>query len=133
MGGTESARDDAFEPVRRHGRGPSYTVDVGPGWRHLVLECHEALVAEFPGYEMLAVKKKWGALAFQAFPRPWQPGGNWTSAEHARLDAIIEAFARRSEEICERCGAAGALRETRRIHLTLCDACEAEVPEHGHF
>ncbi|GGO42110.1 hypothetical protein GCM10012286_22890 [Streptomyces lasiicapitis] len=124
---------DVLEPVRRHLRDSSYDFDVGPGWRQLVLECHQAVVAEFPEYELLAVKQKWGALAFQAFPRPWRHGGAWTDAEHARLHAVTDAFADRSEGICERCGAHGSLRESRRIDLTLCDRCETVVPEHGRL
>ncbi|OUC95029.1 hypothetical protein CA983_34105 [Streptomyces swartbergensis] len=119
--------------MRRHLRDPSYDFDVGPGWRRLVLECHQAVVAEFLEYELLAVKQKWGSLCFQAFPRPWKHGGNWTGAESARVSAVTEAFADRSEGICERCGAAGSLRESRRILLVLCDRCETRVPEHGRL
>jgi hypothetical protein len=133
MAGTLSASGDVLEPVRRHLRDPSYDFDVGPGWRQLVLECHRAVVAEFPEYELLAVKQKWGSLSFQAFPRPWKPGGNWTDAEHSRLHAVTDAFADRSEGICERCGADGSLRESRRILLVLCDRCETLVPEHGRL
>lgn len=133
MVGPSSASDDAWEPIRQHLRAPSYDVDVDPGWQQLVLECHQAVVAEFPDYELLAVKQKWGTLAFQALPRPWKPGGKWTYAEHARLDAVTEAFADRSEDICERCGGDGSLRESRRVHLVLCDRCESLVPEHGRL
>jgi hypothetical protein len=128
-----SASGDVLEPIRRHLRDRSYDVDVGPGWRQLVLECHQAVVAEFPEYELLAVKQKWGALAFQAFPRPWKPGGNWTGAEYSRLHAVTDAFADRSAGVCERCGADGSLRESRRVHLVLCDQCETLVPEHGRL
>lgn len=133
MVGTSSASGDVLEPIRQHLRDPSYHFEVGPGWRQLVLECHRAVVAEFPDYELLAVKQKWGALAFQAFPRLWMPGGNWTEAERARLHAVTDAFADRSEDICERCGADGSLRESRRVHLVLCDRCETIVPGHGRL
>ncbi|MPY38371.1 hypothetical protein FNH09_46385 [Streptomyces adustus] len=122
-----------LKPVRQHLRDPSYDFDVGPGWRQLVLECHRAVVAEFPEYELLAVKQKWGSLSFQAFPRLWEPGGNWTDAEYSRLHAVTDAFADRSQGICERCGADGSLRESRRILLVLCDRCETLVPEHGRL
>jgi hypothetical protein len=58
--------------------------------------CHQAVVAEIPEYELLAVKQKWGALAFQAFPWLWKSDGDWTDAEHARLHAVTDAFADRS-------------------------------------
>ncbi|MFE1442358.1 hypothetical protein [Streptomyces sp. NPDC058739] len=131
MAGSSPASGDAFDPVRQHLRDPSHDLDVGPGWRQLVVECHEAVVAEFPEYELLAVKQKWATLAFQAFPRPWKPGGNWTTAEYSRLHAVTGAFADRSEAICERCGAEGSLRENRPVHRVLCDRCEPLVPGHG--
>ncbi|QDQ15562.1 hypothetical protein [Streptomyces spectabilis] len=133
MAGDTPTSDDVLEPLKRHLRDLPYAFDVGPGRRQLVLACHRAVVEEFPEYELMAVKQKWGALAFQAFPRPWKPGGNWTHAEYARLSAVTDVFTTRSEGICERCGANGSLRESRRIHLVLCDRCEALVPEHGRL
>ncbi|SDG17974.1 hypothetical protein [Streptomyces griseoaurantiacus] len=122
-----------LEPLRRHLRDPSSILDVGPGWRALVLRCHEAVVAVFPEYELLAVKQKWAVLSFQAFPRPWKRGGNWTSDEAVRLDALVAGFTAASERLCERCGNAGSLRETRRIELTLCDVCESHVGPDGRL
>jgi hypothetical protein len=122
-----------LEPLRKHFRDPSYEFDVGPGWWSLVLRCHEAVVAEFPEYELLAVKQKWAGLAFQAFPRAWKRGGNWTPEEEDRLDALVDEFRVASECVCERCGNAGTLRETRSIELTLCDACESFVGPDGRL
>ncbi|MFC8078508.1 hypothetical protein ACFUN8_23560 [Streptomyces sp. NPDC057307] len=122
---------DGLDQVLRHFRNPPGVVRVGPGWRELVLACHQAVVVEFPEYELLAVKQKWASLAFQAFPRPWERGGNWTDVEYERFHALIEVFARRSEAVCERCGADGSRRESRRIELVLCDPCESRVPADG--
>jgi len=122
-----------LEPVRQHFREPSYEFDVGPGWRSLVLRCHEAVVAEFPEYELLAVKQKWAGLAFQAFPRAWKEGGNWTTEELDRLEDLVDEFMVASAHVCERCGNAGSLRETRLIELTLCDACESVVGSDGRL
>ncbi|MFM9369938.1 hypothetical protein [Streptomyces sp. Da 82-17] len=106
---------------------------MGPGWRHLVLACHEAVVAEFPAYQLCAVKQKWGVLSFQAFPRAWRLGVEWTNAESARLDALIDVHVARSERTCERCGAEGSLREERWVHLVLCKACDEVVGENGQL
>ncbi|MFC8828723.1 hypothetical protein ACFT9I_25635 [Streptomyces sp. NPDC057137] len=125
------APQDGLDQVQRHFRNPPGVVQVGPGWRDLVLACHRAVVAEFPEYELLAVKQKWASLAFQAFPRAWERGGNWTDGECERFHALIEVFARRSETVCERCGADGSRRESRWIELVLCDPCESRVPEDG--
>lgn len=59
---TSAMSGDSFEPVRQHWRDSSYHFDVGPGWQPLVLKCHQALVAEFPQYELLAVKQQWGQI-----------------------------------------------------------------------
>lgn len=122
-----------LEPLRHHFRDPSSGFDVGPGWRSLVLRCHEVVVAEFPEYELLAVKQKWAALAFQAFPRPWRRDECWTPEEAARLEALVAEFTAASERICERCGNDGTLRETRPIELILCDACEPVVGLDGRW
>lgn len=122
----------ALDALRPRLRVPGQPFAIGPGWRRLVLGCHRRMAAEFPAYELLAVKQKYGRLSFQAFPRPWRPGErSWTSEEHARLHEILDATTARSESLCERCSAAARLRRTRRLWLTLCDACEVAVPENG--
>ncbi len=116
---------NVLEPLRPHLRDPSYEFAVGPGWRQLVRQCHLALAAEFPEYEILAVKQKMGSLAFQASPRP----AAWTLTESSRLDTVTGVFARRSASVCERCGGVGLLRRSRRqIMLVLCYECELLVP-----
>lgn len=118
----------ALTPLVPHARGgDSLLFLVGPGWFDLVRQCHEAASAEFPDYELLAVKQKFARLAFQAFPRPWAGEGSWTDDEARALDGLIEPMQERSEETCERCGRPGRERDSRPILLTLCDTCEAEV------
>jgi hypothetical protein len=47
------------------------------------------LQAAFPDYELLAVKQKYGALEFQAFPRQGASGEKaWTAQENADLKRI---------------------------------------------
>jgi hypothetical protein len=128
-----AAADDPalIAALRSHARhDDEFEVVVGGGWRELVRECHGQLEARFPEYELLAVKQKYGRLAFQAFPRPWREDRRaWSSEEHARLDEITDAFGERSETICEWCGSAGELRYRRRWELTLCDDCDARFPD----
>jgi hypothetical protein len=95
---------------------------VGEGWKELVAECHERLLAQFPTYELLNIKQKYGRLEFQAFPRTWSSSGNsWTTQEYAALKAITDVVGARSETICEWCGAHGVLRDDREYWATLCD------------
>jgi hypothetical protein len=117
--------------LRRHGRGGESEVAwVGEGWRSLVAECHERLVAAFRDYELLAIKQKHGLLSFQAFPRCWVDGErSWSADEAAEVNAIIEEFSVRSETVCEWCGEVARLRDWRRVELTLCDVCDQRFPD----
>jgi hypothetical protein len=52
------------------------------------------------------------------------------------VQKITSDIRKRSEHICEWCGAAGDHRESRKIELTLCDACnerfaDPPYPVHG--
>ncbi|NEB69473.1 hypothetical protein G3I39_20815, partial [Streptomyces fulvissimus] len=57
----------ALDVLRPRLRVPGGRFAIGPGWRRLVLDCHRRIAAEFPAYELLAVKQKYGRLSFQAF------------------------------------------------------------------
>jgi hypothetical protein len=118
-----SDRPDLLATLRTHARHKDLELWVGDGWLPLVRECHEAVVAEFPSYELLAVKQKYAELAFQAFPHPWHGPDSWTDDEHERLDDIVESFRERSAETCERCGGQGQARKVDRLYLTVCGAC----------
>lgn len=117
--------------LRRHGRGDEFEVAwVGGGWRTLVAECHDRLVAAFPDYELLGIKQKYGVLSYQAFPRRWVDGErSWSTDEAAALDAITDEFGVRSETACEWCGALARLRDWRKTELTLCDTCDQRFPD----
>ena len=112
-----------LDPLIPHFRPPGYRFDVGPGWHSIVRRCHNEVVAAFPDYELLAVKQKYGVLAFQAFPRPWRRGGNWTDEEDELLDEIVDRYVHESAHTCEECGRPGRLRSGRPIHQALCDDC----------
>lgn len=122
---------ELIEQLRPHGRDGNFEVAwVGEGWRTLVEECHQRLVAAFPDYELLDVKQKWGLLEYQAFPQRWVKGEmRWTDEESDLLEEITDEIRTRSELVCEWCGEPGGLREERRIILTLCDACNQHHPD----
>lgn len=122
---------DLITALRPHAREHEFEVCwVGEGWRDIVTQCHLAIVAEFPEYELLAVKQKFGVLELQALPRPWvrdQP--RWTTDEAHALDAITDVARVASETTCEWCGDAADLRDDRTVWLTLCDVCDARFPD----
>ncbi len=122
---------DLIVALRPHARERDFEVCwVGEGWRDIVARCHRAIAAVFPEYELLAVKQKLGVLEFQAFPRPWERNQTrWTTEEANTLNAITDGARLASEETCEWCGHAAALRDGRTLWLTLCDACDARFPD----
>lgn len=100
----------------------------GEGWRALVSDCHNELVAAFPDYRFGAIKQKWGVLAYYARPN----SGAATAEEQSQVDAITDRYSRASEAVCEWCGKPGSLREAvpmrrRAEDLTLCDQCRADL------
>ena len=113
--------------LRSHWREPRADVAwVGEGWRDLVGECHHAVAASFPRYELTVIKQKHGALEFYAFPRAKQGAERtWTGEEYRALEEITASFRTRSELICEWCGDPGRLRLDREYELTLCDTHDA--------
>jgi hypothetical protein len=123
---------DLIRNLRPHAqRGVDFSVAwVGEGWRPLVVECHNRLTAAFPDYELLAIKQKYGVLEFQAFPKPRASAEqSGSSDEYLSLLAITDEIRDRSERVCEWCGAAGRLRESRTLELTLCDVCDDTFPD----
>lgn len=121
---------DLMKALAPHWRRPAADVAwVGEGWRHLVEECHRKVSARFPDYELLNIKQKYGVLAFLASPRPWSRGTSTWTDEALELEQIIREYTRRSESTCEYCGAAGELRDSRTMHLTLCDRCDARFSD----
>ena len=117
--------------LRRHARTEDdFEMYVGSGWLPLVRECHTRLRERFPDYELLAIKEKYGELAYQAFPHPWRQGGAaWTKAEHDFAEEVTEQARLVSTTVCERCGRVGTTRFDRRHVLTLCDAHHDELTD----
>jgi hypothetical protein len=117
----EDLPGDLVATLRVHARSDDLLPHVGDGWLPLVRACHAAVVAEFPDYELLAVKQKYAELEFQAFPRPGR--STWTREEDERLEDITERFRAESLDTCEECGRAGEFRWLDGHALILCDEC----------
>lgn len=100
----------------------------GEGWKALVEDCHDELVAAFPDYRFTTIKQKWGVLVFSARPR----AGSATPQEESRVEGITERYCRASEVTCEWCGSTGSLREDVLVNgrphdLTLCAPCVGDM------
>ena len=123
--------------LRPHWREPVANVAwVGEGWRDLVWNCHRRVEERFPNYELLAIKQKWGILAFQAFPAPWRERkSTFIPTASRELEKLLAPVIAQSERTCEWCGSDANLREGRELQLTLCDACDrrfSDPPRPGY-
>lgn len=87
---------------------------VGSGWRALVLQLHDDLLALDPGYRLYSVTEELGGLDVIArFAPPAQ----------ARAARLIQAARAKALGTCEVCAQPGALRAERRQMKALCDDC----------
>lgn len=117
---------------------------VGVGWRPLLQQLHDELVAAGISYKTLQVKEKWGVLRVyisvegesypvvdMTFPGVGtitsrgplddeQPTSKWQQAQ-----ALVRKYENKSATVCEYCGDPGELRNSHYWMLTLCDACES--------
>lgn len=89
-------------------------VGVGPGWRALVRQLHDDLLAIDPDYRLYSVSEDLGGLVVTArFALPAQ----------RRAARLIQAARAKALATCEVCGQPGRLRAERPHMKTLCDDC----------
>jgi hypothetical protein len=127
--GNPNAPPDVVAALRTHARVKDLVLYVGDGWLPLVSDCHKAVMTAFPNYELLAVKQRFGELAFQACPVPWRGPDTWTEDERRRLDDIVEQFREQSRSVCEECGRGGEDRSIHGYELVLCDECYSALSQ----
>ena len=113
---------------------PAYRSFAGPGWRPILEQLHDRLLAVDPNYRLHQVKEKLGILRIYAAEEAYAA----RPVVGAQIEAAIAQAVSESAATCERCGRPGRLRsdlEWRRLRhylLTLCDRCIAvELAEYG--
>lgn len=84
------------------------SIDVGPGWYHIVSLCHQEIEARNPYYKIVQIKGKFGQLRY------------YIDQSDPILDKIIAKYETMSSETCEQCGAPGALIINHYKYKTLC-------------
>ncbi|UCN12922.1 MULTISPECIES: hypothetical protein [Mycobacterium avium complex (MAC)] len=89
------------------------------GWYPIVTRCDEQLAAIDPDYIVHQVKEKFGTLRYYCGP------SSDMHSTHLReqFSVIVREAEAASARTCERCSAAGSLRDRRHWLKTLCDAC----------
>lgn len=92
---------------------PWRSVDCGPGWFPLLADLDRDLRKVYPDYRVVQVKEKFGGLRFYIDAVP--------EGVYDRLAARIREAEALAAVTCERCGAAGSLRQRRHWWRTLCD------------
>lgn len=94
------------------------SVDTGPGWYEIILDCDRKLREIKPDYKVVQVKEKFGTLRYYIDAYPTD------EAEYKRFAEVIREAESKTEITCELCGQEGTLRSGGWIR-TLCDSCEA--------
>ena len=94
--------------------GKSDHFPVGEGWKQLVLDLNDKLLARSPDYEIAQIKEKYGGLRFYA--------SGFSNSCHDDAYRLIAKAENDSYDICEKCGKPGELR-TVGWFKTLCDEC----------
>jgi len=91
------------------------------GWDNLVAECHMALKAIDPGYEVHQIKQKFGGLRYYC-------SLNWDNVE---ANKIIKRAEDASYVTCEKCGSTDNVSSESPGYWisTLCAFCRAEALE----
>lgn len=91
-------------------------IQVGPGWYGLVSQLDQALASIDPDYEVHQVKSKFGGLRYYF-------GTTKEGEEWQRMHDLANEAARRSRDICERCGGLGSLIDDDGWYRVACESC----------
>lgn len=89
------------------------------GWYPIVTRCDEQLAAIDPDYVVHQVKEKFGTLRYYCAPSPGKNGAPFRE----QFSGVVQEAEVTSAQTCERCSAAGTLRDRQHWLKTLCDAC----------
>lgn len=88
-----------------------YSIDVGPGWYQLVIDCDRDLTEIDPSYEVCQIKEKYGGLRY------------YFSTKKAdlipQMDAVVEKYEEIASRTCEVTGRPGVLMQSRGWYKTL--------------
>lgn len=84
------------------------SIDVMPGWYHIVQLCHQEIEAHNPYYKIVQIKEKFGQLRY------------YVDQSDPVIDKIITKYETMSSETCEKCGGPGALIINSYRYKTLC-------------
>jgi len=98
------------------------TVDCGPGWHQLIIDCDQELAAVDPEYTVLQIKEKFGTLRYYF--------ATSDGMEHHRkkMNEIVAVYESVSSYKCETCGEMGAKlhKNTRGWMKTVCESCKGD-------
>lgn len=88
------------------------TIDCGPGWANIVIDCHNELLAIDPEYTPYQIKQKFGSLRFYF-------GTLQAGDKQQKMWDIVKKYELRSMETCELTGDPGVLMQKNRTFRTL--------------
>ncbi len=114
-------------------RGPSaescynmFGFECGDGWFDIIKNlCEEIAKLEIDGLSVDQVKEKFGNLRFYVSFHSENTNPD-TDKKIEKLYRLIDEAEKKSNEICENCGADGSPRTDKCWIQTLCDACAGQ-------
>jgi hypothetical protein len=121
------------ELLRQFSNNPVWhTIQCQSGWIDTIYQLHEALLIVYPEYRIVQIKQKFGTLRFYIDQYP-----KYNTAQHLIVAACVQYGERKSQRICERCGAEHysdnvELRTMYGWHHTYCDKCELAYVQMMH-
>lgn len=92
------------EILARFSPGFSPSLDIGPGWEHLVYQLHTVLKCIDPNYQLHQCKEKFGGLRYYISTNIAD------LSKYNQINNIIHTVENKSIHTCEECGKPGSLR-----------------------
>lgn len=98
------------------------TIDCGPGWYQLIIDCDLELAAVDPSYQVFQIKQKFGTLRYYFAP------SDGMEQYRKKMNEIVAVYESVSSYKCEECGDMGAkLHKNQRGWMTtVCESCKVD-------
>lgn len=93
------------------------------GWKQLLYDCHQELIAIDAGYEFGYATEKFGLLSLLVLPGVGFTGEPHYETQYEALRAICKKFERYALGVCQYCGAPGEHRSWDGWYAVQCASC----------
>ena len=94
------------------------SLEIGKGWRQLVVSLDATLRSIDPDYQVLQIKEKFGGLRFY-----FRHSESLSQKLIDNMNKCVDVVEWMSENTCEWCGAPGEKRTVNHWVKTVCESC----------